>query len=157
LKLKNFERITSKKIDVDSVVARARGPRMGGIVAFIGTVRNHSEAGSVDGIFYDSHVGMAEKRMLQVEEEVKSAFPEGNIAVQHRIGKVGLEGVTLVVAASAPHRADAFAACRLGLELIKKDVPIWKKESLVGGGERWVEGETAGTARKKRAKRTKPQ
>jgi molybdopterin synthase catalytic subunit len=68
------------------------------------------------------------------------------------VGRVGVGGVTVVVAASSSHRADAYAACRLGLELIKQDVPIWKKEHLAEGGDRWVQGEVIGGTKKKRAK-----
>jgi molybdopterin synthase catalytic subunit len=152
LKLKSVERITKRKINLQSLLDQVSDPKMGGIVAFIGTVRDYSKAGKVEGIFYDAYVPMAEKRMLEVEKEVKAAYPRGKFAIQHRVGRVGVGGVTLVVAASSSHRADAYAACRLGLELLKQNVPIWKKERLADGGHHWVEGEEMGGSKKKRSK-----
>jgi molybdopterin synthase catalytic subunit len=138
--LKKFPRITESALDVDALLEAAAGPGMGGTVAFIGTVRDSSEAGKVEEIDYDAYIPMAEKRMLHVEEEVRSQFPSGKIVMQHRVGKVKVGETTLVIAASSPHRSDAFAACRLGLEMLKQEVPIWKKERLAGGGDRWVNG-----------------
>jgi len=148
--LKKFQRITEHKLDVDALLAAAAGPGMGGTVAFVGTVRDNSEAGKVEEIDYDAYVPMAEKRMLHVEEEVMSQFPEGKIVMQHRVGRVKVGEVTLVIAASSPHRSDAFAACRLGLEMLKQEVPIWKKERLAGGGDRWVNGPLPSSSAKKR-------
>lgn len=150
--MKSTERITKRRINIQSLLDQVSDPKMGGIVAFIGTVRDYSEAGKVEGIFYDAYVPMAEKKMLEVETEVKAAYPGGKLAIQHRVGRVGVGGVTLVVAASSSHRDDAYAACRLGLELIKQNVPIWKKERLAEGGDHWVEGEEMGGSRKKRSK-----
>lgn len=149
----DYRRITDKDIDVDALLAEATDQKMGGIVAFIGTVRDNSEAGNVDGIFYDSYVPMAEKRMRKVEDEIKAAYPTGKIVMQHRVGNVAVKGVTVVVAASAPHRAEAFDACRLGIEKLKQEVPIWKRESLVKGGHRWVKGDETIDTKKRRKSR----
>jgi molybdopterin synthase catalytic subunit len=144
--LKNEERVTKSRIDVQSILAETDDPGSGGTVLFIGTVRNNSEAGSVDRIVYDAYVPMAEKRMLEIEEEVRRSLHPGKVAMQHRIGELGVGEVSVAVAVSAPHRAEAFEACRRAIESIKHDVPIWKKERLVDGKERWVEGRTMGAS-----------
>lgn len=138
--MKASRRISDTPIDVESLIAQTKDPRMGGTVVFIGTVRNRSEAGSVDRMLYDAYIPMAEKRMLEVEEEVRKTLPVGKVAMQHRVGELALGDISVVVVASAPNRAEAFAACRLGIEQIKRRVPIWKKEHLSGGEEKWAEG-----------------
>jgi len=142
--LKNAERVTNSRIDVQSILAETDDPGSGGTVLFIGTVRNNSEAGSVDRIVYDAYIPMAEKRMLEIEGEVRRSLSSGKVAMQHRIGELGVGEVSVAVAVSAPHRAEAFEACRHAIERIKHDVPIWKKERLADGQERWVEGRTMG-------------
>ncbi len=145
--MKNEERVTRERIDVNSVLAETDDPSSGGTVLFIGTVRDNSEAGSVDRIVYDAYVPMAEKRMLEIEEEVRRSLHPGKIAMKHRIGELGVGEVSVAVAVSAPHRAEAFEACRRAIESIKHDVPIWKKERLANGTEKWVEGRTLGASR----------
>src|ERR1035438_7101565 len=89
---------------------------------------------------------MAEKRMLEIVEEGCWTQHPVKVAMQHRIWELGVGEVSLAVAVSLPHRAEAFEACRRAIESIKHDVPIWKKERLVDGKERWVEGRTMGAS-----------
>ena len=124
---------------------------------FIGTVRDNSEAGSVDRIVYDAYVPMAERRMREIDEEVRRMLPvrEGRHAFtgsgNSRVGEV-----SVAVAVSAPHRAEAFEACRHAIESIKHDVPIWKKERLVrregemgrGGADGKSTGKRAGNPKR---------
>ena len=85
--------------------------------------------------------------MLEIEEEVERADgPSRRIAAQRRVGELRVGEVSVVVAVSAPHRAEAFEACRHAIERIKHDVPIWKKERLADGQEVWVEGKKMTTA-----------
>ncbi len=148
--MKPSGRIKDTTIDLESLLAETRDPKMGGTVVFIGTVRNTSDAGKVDRMLYEAYVPMAEKRMLEVEKKVKRSLKVGKVAMQHRIGELGVGEVSVVVVASAPNRAEAFAACRLGIEQIKREVPIWKKEHLTGGGEKWAEGRAIGEGKAKR-------
>ncbi|MDA4114909.1 MAG: molybdenum cofactor biosynthesis protein MoaE, partial [Thaumarchaeota archaeon] len=122
------------------LLAEVNDPKAGGTVLFIGTVRDNSDAGDVDMINYDAYLPMAEKRMVEIEEEVKRMWPVRKVAARHRIGDLKVGEVSVVVAVSAPHRAEAFEACRHAIERIKHDVPIWKKERLADGQERWVQG-----------------
>ena len=152
---KTSTRMTKARIDVTSLLAEVADPKAGGTVLFIGTVRDNSEAGDVDLIIYDAYLPMAEKRMLEIEGEVKRTWPVTKIAAQHRVGELKVGEASVVVAVSAPHRAEAFEACRHAIERIKHDVPIWKRERLADGQEKWVEGKKMMTAMEKVTK-TRP-
>jgi len=138
--MKNLARITRTKIDVPAMMAATEDAMSGGTVLFVGTIRNHSETGEVDRIDYDAYVPMAEKKMVEIEEEIRRRLPVGKVAMQHRVGELGVGEVSVVIAVSAPHRALAFELCRYGIEEIKRTVPIWKKERLADGQEHWVKG-----------------
>jgi molybdopterin synthase catalytic subunit len=107
---------------------------------FLGTVRDRSDAGSVSGLTYEAWDERARERLAAVAAEMLECWPVRKAALLHRTGQLGIGEVSVVVAASAPHRSDAFEACRHGIERIKQDVPIWKKEALVEGEARWVMG-----------------
>lgn len=149
-------RLTRKSIDPESVAAAVQDPECGGTVLFVGTVRKRSEAGNVDRIHYEAYEPMAEKMLKQIEEEISAKWPESRVKLVHRIGALDVGEVSVAVAVSAPHRAEAFEECRLAIERIKHEVPIWKKERLVGGKEVWVvghraESQRAGNSRKGRS------
>jgi molybdopterin synthase catalytic subunit len=133
-------RITVKTIDPARALSEVEGPKSGATVLFVGTVRDNSEAGDVDLILYEAYVPMAERRMLEIEDEVRRLWPVNDVKLLHRIGKLRVGDVSVVVAVSSPHRGEAFEACRHAIERIKHDVPIWKKERLASGREVWVEG-----------------
>lgn len=133
------KRLTKSRIDPDSVLKQVRNRESGGTVLFLGTVRDNSDAGKVDLIRYEVYEPMAEKKLRQIEEDVKRRWPV-KVKLVHRVGKLHVGEVSVAVAVSAPHRAEAFEACRHAIELIKRDVPIWKKERLADGREVWVEG-----------------
>jgi molybdopterin synthase catalytic subunit len=137
---KPVSRITAKAIDPAHVLSEVEGPSSGGTVLFMGTVRDNSEAGDVDLIVYEAYVPMAEKRMMEIEDEVRRLWPVDKVKLLHRIGRLKVGEVSVAVAVSSPHRAEAFEACRHAIERIKHDVPIWKKERLSTGREVWVEG-----------------
>jgi molybdopterin synthase catalytic subunit len=133
-------RITKDEIDVGEVLDAVRDDKAGAIALFLGTVRDHSEAGSVDRIAYESYAPMAEKRMREIGEEVFSLWAIAKIAMVHRVGELRLGETSVAVAVSSEHRAEAFDACRHAIERIKHDVPIWKKERLTDGKDHWVSG-----------------
>jgi molybdopterin synthase catalytic subunit len=115
-------------------------PAAGATCVFAGTVRNHSEAGDVRGLIYEAWEEQAERRLREVAAEMRSMWPVRRVALLHRIGALGVGETSVVVACSAPHRAEAFDACRHGIERLKQDVPIWKKEGLATGEAHWVMG-----------------
>ena len=133
--------ITGSKLDLDSLLSQTDDPELGAVVVFIGKVRRTGEAGGVDGMVYDAFVEMAEDRMREVEEKIKRSTPDVKLAMQHRIGELGVGEVSVIIVASSPKRAAAFEACRTAIEEIKRLVPIWKKELLADGGERWVDSD----------------
>lgn len=138
------KRITEKEILPGRVVDAVKDHGAGGVALFLGTVRDYSEAGKVEALEYESYAELAEKKLLEIEEEVLSRWPVKKIKIVHRVGKLRLGEVSVAVAVSTPHRAEAFEACRYAIERIKRDVPIWKKEKLPGGKQAWVAGQVMG-------------
>jgi len=115
-------------------------PGSGGTCLFVGTVRDHSSAGQVTGLRYEAWDEMATTRLAGVAAEILEKWPARKVALLHRTGPLDIGEAPVVVACSAPHRAEAFEACRHGIERIKEDAPIWKKEALTSGESRWVMG-----------------
>jgi molybdopterin synthase catalytic subunit len=110
-------------------------PEAGGAVAFVGTVR--ADGGSVDRLAYSSYREMAEEVMGAIAGEAAGKWPLHGVAIQHAVGDLRVGDRTVVVACSAPHRGEAFEACRYVIDEVKRRVPIWKKETGPGG-DRWV-------------------
>lgn len=133
-------RVTADPPSVDEALAFVADPGAGGICVFIGTVRDHSDAGGVTGLRYEAWDDLAITRLGELAEELAEKWPVKKVAILHRTGDLGVGELSVVIACSAPHRADAFEACRQGIERLKEDVPIWKKESLVTGEAHWVMG-----------------
>lgn len=133
------ERITKRRILPEKVLKEVEDPSAGGTVVFIGTVRNKGSRGAVAGLEYQAYKGMAEKRMRGIEAEVKKRWPVKKVALLHREGSLGIGEVSVVVAVSAEHRAEAFEACHYAIDRIKASLPIWKKERTNSSGG-WVEG-----------------
>jgi len=148
------KRLTKKRIDPDSILKEVRARASGGTVLFLGTVRDNSEAGKVDLIRYDAYEPMAEKKLRHIEEEVERDWPV-KAKLVHRVGKLKVGEISVAVAVSSPHRAEAFEACRHAIEMIKRDVPIWKKERLADGREVWVEGHATKATARPRARKMK--
>ncbi len=137
-------RITEKEIVPGRVLNEVMDVGAGGVTLFLGTVRDRSEAGKVVEIDYESYVEMAERNLREIEEDVLRKWPVKKIKIVHRIGRLRLGEVSVAVALSTPHRAEAFEACRYAIDRIKRDVPIWKREKLAGGKRIWVAGQTMG-------------
>jgi len=110
-------------------------PSCGGVVVFTGTVRDHAEGREgVDHLTYEAYAEPAEQRMHEIAAEIRRRWPDvGRIALLHRVGRLALTDVAVVVAVSAPHRGEAFDACRYGIDTLKATVPIWKHESWADG------------------------
>lgn len=120
---------------VDEALRAVGSPQAGGTIAFVGTVRD--EGGRVERLEYSVYEAMAERVLRDVAEEAAAKWPLEGVAVFHGIGDLGVGERTVVVACSAPHRAEAFEACRHVIDEVKRRVPVWKKE--VGpAGERWI-------------------
>ncbi len=131
--------ITREPIDPEPLVESVRRDEAGAIALFYGIVRNENLGRSVRYLEYDAYIEMALKKMRQVAEEVRAAYPVTGIGVLHRIGRPEIGETSLLVAVSSPHRREAFAACHFAVDRIKETVPIWKKEVWDDGSE-WIEG-----------------
>jgi molybdopterin synthase catalytic subunit len=133
-------RVGADVVDPQDALAFVADPAAGGTCLFLGTVRDHSDAGDVTGLDYEAWDELAERRLREIAAELFDGWPVRKVALLHRTGRLEVGEVSVAVACSAPHRAEAFEACRHGIERIKEDVPIWKKESLTTGDARWVHG-----------------
>jgi molybdopterin synthase catalytic subunit len=133
-------RLTEEPLDPVEALAFVQAASAGGVVLFAGTVRDHSDAGTVSGLDYEAWSEMAESRMADIGLEILDRWPVTRVALLHRTGRLDIGETSVLVCCSAPHRAEAFEAARYGIERIKQDVPIWKKEHLASGEAEWVMG-----------------
>lgn len=133
-------RVTADPLRPAEALAFVADPRAGATVLFTGTVRNHSAAGGVTGLDYEAWQELAERRLRELSEEMLERWQLCKVAVLHRTGTLGVGETSVVVCCSAPHRPEAFDAARYGIEQLKRDAPIWKKERLATGDAQWVMG-----------------
>jgi molybdopterin synthase catalytic subunit len=133
-------RLSSEPLSVDDALTFIADPGAGGSCLFIGTVRDRSDAGDVTGLHYEAWDDLATERLSEIAAEMLDRWPLRRVAILHRTGDLAVGEASVVVACSAPHRTEAFEACRHGIDRLKEDVPIWKKEGLVSGEARWVMG-----------------
>jgi molybdopterin synthase catalytic subunit len=133
-------RVSSTPLVIEEALAFIADPGAGGSCVFIGTVRDRSAAGEVTGLSYEAWDDLALARLREIAGTMFERWSPCRVAILHRTGDLAVGEASVVVAVSSPHRAEAFEACRFGIERLKEDVPIWKKEGLVGGESRWVMG-----------------
>jgi molybdopterin synthase catalytic subunit len=132
-------RLTSDPIDYHALTEQVRRPNCGGVVLFLGTVRDLTGEQVTVALDYEAYAGMAEKKLAQVEQEARERWPVvAEIALVHRLGHLEVGEVSVAVAVSCPHRAQAFEACRYAIDRLKEIVPIWKKENWSDGKSEWV-------------------
>ena len=130
-------RLTDEPIDPSAVIREVSDPRAGGIATFIGTTRVESRGRTVHYLDYEAYGGMAEQVMGEIAAELKRKHELCEVAITHRVGRVDIGELSVVIAVSAPHRAAALAACREAIDTLKQTVPLWKKE-VYEGGEEWI-------------------
>lgn len=141
MKLAELSKITKAPIDPGRVLALIADPSAGGTVLFLGTVRNRNEGLKVEGLEYEVYREMATKRMGEVERNLRERWPVRKVAMVHRYGRLRVGEVSVAVAVSSEHRAQAFEAARFAIDEIKRTLPLWKKELTKGGRASWVKGE----------------
>lgn len=129
-------------LSVDEALASVRRPGAGGLAVFIGVVRDESAGRAVTKLEYSAYVSMAKKEMDRIGAEIEKEIEGTRVAAMHRVGMLEVGDAAVVCAASAPHRAEAFRACRLLIDRIKERVPVWKREIGPDGIE-WVGWEDA--------------
>lgn len=126
-------RVHAEPLRLDPLIELVKDPRAGGLVSFLGMTRE------VEYLDYEAYAEMAEATIVEIVAEAVARHGLCAAAVEHRIGRVALSEPSIAIAASAPHRAEAFAGAREILDRVKHQAPIWKKED-----GRWVEGSTPG-------------
>ncbi len=123
-----MERVTRAPLDPAALLSGVRRDGDGGLTLFVGVVRDNADGRTVTEMEYEAYEPMAEKEMAGIEADLAVRFPDARLLMRHRIGRLRVGEVAVVVVASAPHREEAFAACRAGIEEIKARVPVWKRE-----------------------------
>jgi molybdopterin synthase catalytic subunit len=131
--------LTRDRLDRDALIAAVSHPGAGAVVTFEGVVRNNARGTAVRYLEYEAFVEMAEERLRAIIAEAGARWPGVRVAAAHRLGRLEIGETSVIVAASAPHRAEAFDACRFVIDTLKATVPIWKKEYTPDGAS-WVEG-----------------
>jgi len=130
--------VTPAALSVDAAIAAVRGDDTGGIVVFLGTVRDHSRGKRVQHLEYEAYPEMAEAKLREIAERLERAHAPLRIALHHRVGDLAVGEIAVVVVAAAPHRDAAFRAARAAIDELKAVVPIWKKEHTDDGAV-WIE------------------
>jgi molybdopterin synthase catalytic subunit len=134
--------VRDSALSVEECVRAVSHAGSGGIDVFIGTVRDHNDGRAVTVLEYEAYASMAEKEMARIADGIVSEIPGVRLAVLHRVGRLVVGDIAVVCAASAPHRAEAFTACRALIDRIKASVPVWKREHGPDGPY-WVGWEDA--------------
>jgi molybdopterin synthase catalytic subunit len=131
--------ITTEPIDACKILKGTMDKSVGATALFIGTVRDHNETVAVFELRYEAYKEMAEKNLIEIENEVRKKWNLKDFVAIHRTGVLQAGEVSVAVAASAEHRQEAFEACKYGIDEIKARAPIWKKEVSANSAE-WVDG-----------------
>jgi molybdopterin synthase catalytic subunit len=131
--------ITREPLDRNTLIASVNHPSVGGIAVFEGVVRDHARGKQIRYLEYDVYPEMAMQQIRTIVAEAQQRWSAEHIAVAHRIGRLEIGEASVLVVVAAPHRAEAFEACRYIIDTLKTTVPIWKKE-VATNGEEWVEG-----------------
>lgn len=131
-------RLTRDPIDYHALTEAVRSPHCGAVALFLGTVRDLTGEYRTEFLDYEAYPPMAEKKLAEIEAEVRRRWAVGEVALVHRLGRLGVGEVSVAAAVSAPHRAAAFDACRYAIDTLKEVVPIWKRENASDGTGEWV-------------------
>jgi molybdopterin synthase catalytic subunit len=134
--------IGTEPLSADAAIALVAREGAGGIAVFLGTVRDVNDGRAVTRLEYEAYASMAGAEMDRIATEIETEIPGVRVAALHRTGSLGVGDVSVICAASAPHRDDAFRACRVMIDRLKERVPIWKREHGPDGPY-WVGWEDA--------------
>ena len=138
--VKLFEVVT-EALRVDEVVGRVADPAVGAVIAFVGTVRGMTDGREVRHLEYEAYPDMAEETLRQIGDEIRERWKTiRKVAIVHRLGRLQIGEISVVIALSAAHRAEVFDAVRYAIDRLKEIVPIWKKEVWSDGAEWRSEG-----------------
>ena len=140
-------RLTHDTIDFARLTDAVRRDHCGAVVLFLGTVRDVTGDQRTAWLDYEAYPGMAEKTLVQIEADARSRWPIGEIVIEHRLGRLDVGEISVAIALSCPHRAEAFEACQWTMDRVKELAPIWKRENAPGGDSFWVHPESASLRR----------
>lgn len=129
--------VVNQPIGVDEIIKKVSRRDAGAITTFIGTVREFTKGKKTLSLEYQAYVPMAVKMLSQIGDEIQEKWPDALAAITHRIGKLDITEVAVVIAVSSPHRKTAYEANEYAIERIKQIVPIWKKE-FWEDGTKWI-------------------
>lgn len=135
-------RIRTEALSMDELVREVSHAGAGAVTTFAGLVRDHNDGRAVTLLEYEAYGSMAEKELAAILDEIAREIPGVRVAATHRIGALRVGDVAVACAASAPHRGEAFTACRELIDRIKARLPIWKREHGPDGPY-WVGWEDA--------------
>ncbi|MCJ7739066.1 MAG: molybdenum cofactor biosynthesis protein MoaE [Anaerolineae bacterium] len=128
--------ITSEEISADEIVARLSTPRIGAVTTFVGIVRGTTDGREVQWLEYEAYTGMAEETLRRIGDEIHTRWQAiEQVAIIHRVGRLAVGEISVVIALSSAHRADTFDALHYAIDRLKEIVPIWKKETWADGSE----------------------
>jgi len=133
-------RLLKDNFNIAEAINSVSSPKVGGIVIFLGKVRNESHGKKVKKLIYEAYEEMAVAEMERIREEAMKKFPIEDILIWHRYGELEIGEDTILIVASGKHRREAFDACRWTIDEVKRRVPVWKKE-VTDEGTFWIEGE----------------
>ena len=132
--------ITTDPIDPSVVLARVGSRRDGAVALFVGTVRNANDGRPVGGMEYEGYADMAREQLAAIVSEAAVRADSDRVAAVHRLGELAVGEVSVAIAVSTPHRAEAFEAARYVIEEVKKRLPVWKRERYPDGEAEWLAG-----------------
>ena len=130
--------LSDRPLDENEVTARVTGPDVGGVVTFVGAVRDRARGRDIEYLEYEAYPEMAIREMDKIVQQAAERWPGTRVAIAHRTGHLEIGDAAVVIAAASAHRAEAFLACRFAIDTLKQTVPIWKKEVAVDG-QYWVD------------------
>ena len=132
--------VTSDPIEPAVVLERVGTPEDGAVALFLGIVRNSNDGRPVSGMEYEGYGDMAREQLAAIVREAAGRANSDRVAVVHRLGELEVGEVSVAIAVSSPHRAEAFDAARYVIEEIKTRLPIWKRERYLDREAEWLEG-----------------
>jgi molybdopterin synthase catalytic subunit len=132
--------IVREAIDSQQIARALQRSQDGALVVFEGVVRDNTKGRATTHLEYEAYESLALEQMARIGREIATQFPVGRIALIHRLGRLEIGEASVAVIATAPHRRPAFEAALEGINRLKREVPIWKKEFFADGAV-WVEGE----------------
>ena len=132
--------VTFRPIDTAALLRRVEAPGNGAVALFLGTVRNLNDGRPVRAVEYEGYAEMASRELSGIVSEAAGRVGTDRVAAVHRLGELEVGEVSVAIAVSSPHRADAFDAARHVIEEVKRRLPIWKRERYEDGRAEWLAG-----------------